>query len=97
MTHDRRFARQVLLPEVGDTGQARLAGAQVQVPVALDPLASSVATLYLERAGVGTVGRTSLPPPDFPHGDRFCHPATRAVAYGAWFALREIRSALLPE
>jgi len=49
----RRYARQLLLPEIRGAGQRRL-GAAVAVPRAgADPRAAAVAADYLARAGVG--------------------------------------------
>ena len=45
-----RFARHVLLPEIGEDGQARLEGARVELRG--DAAAVAVARAYLERAGV---------------------------------------------
>lgn len=49
----QRYARHLLLVEIGEAGQARLRAAPLQLPVDADPRASSVAREYLERAGVG--------------------------------------------
>ena len=46
-----RHARQIKLAEVGSAGQARIAGARVDVPYA--GLAGEVAARYLVGAGVG--------------------------------------------
>lgn len=46
----RRHARQLLLAEVGERGQARLSGHEVGLRG--DPRAAEVAALYLSRAGV---------------------------------------------
>jgi len=46
----RRHARQLLLAEVGERGQARLSGHEVAVHG--DPRAAEIAALYLSRAGV---------------------------------------------
>ncbi len=47
----RRYARHVLLPDIGGVGQARLLGARVRVTLG-DP-ATEVAAIYLAAAGVG--------------------------------------------
>ncbi len=47
----RRYARHVLLPDIGGVGQARLLGARVRVTLG-DP-AAEVAAIYLAAAGVG--------------------------------------------
>lgn len=50
----RRYARHIILPEVGGTGQARLLNAKVLV-IGAGGLGSPV-ILYLAAAGVGTIG-----------------------------------------
>jgi adenylyltransferase/sulfurtransferase len=49
-----RYARHILLPEIGGAGQARLLGAKVLV-IGAGGLGSPV-ILYLAAAGVGTIG-----------------------------------------
>jgi hypothetical protein len=47
-----RFARQLLLPELGEAGQERLLAGRVRAADGADPEALEVARTYLERAGV---------------------------------------------
>ncbi len=49
----RRYARHILVPDVGGTGQARLLAATVQLDVR-DP-AGREAAVYLAAAGIGTL------------------------------------------
>jgi hypothetical protein len=48
----QRYARHLLLAEVGEAGQERLCHARIQLPVDTDPRAARVARDYLERAGL---------------------------------------------
>ena len=48
-----RYARHILLPDVGGVGQKRLLAAAVVVELGPDPAAESVALAYLAAAGVG--------------------------------------------
>ena len=56
MTPDQslRYARHIMLPEVGETGQAKLLQSKVLLP--RRGRAGSPAGLYLAAAGVGTIG-----------------------------------------
>lgn len=48
-----KYARQILLTELGLAGQERLVATRLQWTGDADPRASEVASAYLERAGVG--------------------------------------------
>ncbi len=54
LTQQRRYARQIMLPEVGETGQAKLLKARVLV-IGAGGLGSPLIT-YLAAAGVGHLG-----------------------------------------
>lgn len=49
----RRYARQILLPEIGGRGQRALLAAEAALDFAAAPAAAQVAALYLAGAGVG--------------------------------------------
>jgi molybdopterin-synthase adenylyltransferase len=49
----QRYARHILLPDVGGVGQRKLLGATVRLPSVTG--ADAVALLYLAAAGVGTI------------------------------------------
>ncbi len=49
----RRYARQILLPEIGGRGQRALLAAEAELDCAAAPAAAQVAALYLAGAGVG--------------------------------------------
>lgn len=89
----KRYARQMLVAEVGDIGQERLARATVALFG--DGLAHRIACAYAERAGVGEIisgplDEAALAPPFV------MNPATRAVVAGARAALAAMRAVLLP-
>lgn len=88
-----RHARQRRLPEVGETGQSRLAESRLCVSGSGE--AARVEAEYLARAGVQQLER--LPdrtPVPFVHARFFEHAAPRALAAGAWRALAQIRRTL---
>lgn len=51
----RRYARHVLLPDVGGRGQERLLAARVRVELGPERAAEAAALAYLAAAGVGTL------------------------------------------
>jgi hypothetical protein len=51
-TDKKLYARQVLLTEIGEAGQARLLQAGVGLPAGADARAAAVAADYLQRAGM---------------------------------------------
>lgn len=85
-----RYARHVMLEEIGAAGQARLEAA----PIALSgvPAAVATATTYLERAGVplAASGRR-VDVPDVRAGRPELEPAAAFVA-GAWAAVEVIKA-----
>jgi hypothetical protein len=91
MTDSRRYARQMRIAEIGESGQRRLAAATAAVSG--ETLAHGIATAYAERAGIediraGIVDPEGLAPPFLEH------PAARAVVAGARAALSAMRAAL---
>lgn len=94
----RRFARHLLLAEVGELGQSRLCAHDVEVVG--DGRAAEVATLYLTRAGVtvreGASHEVPVPPPE--HIDALAgRPELReasAFLAGAFTAVEEIKRTL---
>jgi hypothetical protein len=97
----QRYARHLLLAEVGEAGQQRLCDAQVQLPVDADPRASCVARDYLERAGlvVHSGAQTALgvqlnqDAVRFLAGEPALEPAAAALL-GALHAVEAIKAAL---
>lgn len=51
----RRYARHVLLPDMGGRGQQRLLAGAARIPVGAGDAAAAVAVAYLAAAGVGTI------------------------------------------
>jgi len=86
-----RHLRQILVAEIGEPGQARIAAAEARVTG--DGLAHEVAARFAEGAGFarvvpGEVDKAKLAP------DFVTLPAARAVLAGSRAALAEIRRAL---
>ncbi len=84
-------ARQKILAEVGSDGQDRLAHAPAHV--AAGP-GTDVTVEYLRRAGVQTIVEGEEPASEFPHAAQLRYAAPRAVAEGAWAAVRHVRQVL---
>jgi len=92
----RRYSRQIVLPEVGGTGQERLRAATATAT-------SEVEALYLAAAGVGTI---VVPSPAIAEAVRALNPLVRvevgavassaSVQDAALSALRTIKEALAP-
>jgi len=84
----QRFARQLLLTEIGPSGQERLCASRVRVPPGADPRAGAVARDYLERAGVSVLSGDG-------HANALPVPAAEAVrAIAGAPALEEAAAAL---
>jgi len=87
----RRYARQMLLPEIGEEGQRRLAAAVASVEG--EGLRHEIATAYARRAGIGRVAPGPIDElglaPSFLE-----HAAPRAVVAGSRAALASLRDAL---
>lgn len=87
-----RYARHVLLPEIGASGQARLEAATVGVALD-DPRASAVAADYLARAGVrvaADVAPSTSPPEVRPGRPELAEAA--AFLTGALHAVEAIKA-----
>jgi len=82
-----RHLRQRRLPEVGDRGQAAIAGAPFRVAAGDEAVAERE---YLVRAGGTVTLDPALSPEPFPHAASFRHGVPRRHAAGAWRALRQI-------
>jgi hypothetical protein len=88
-----RFARQVRLPEIGASGQARIETGKLELGGHLDALGRDVARRYAKGAGLaGEVETATVSPPSAL--GHFRHAAPRSVAAGALCALTAIREAL---
>ena len=88
-----RYARQMLVSEIGERGQHRLEAATAELAGA--GLAHDVAEAYARRAGIGVVVPGAIDPalaPSFLESE-----AARAVVAGSRSALAAIRSAVFKE
>ncbi|MCW8835465.1 MAG: molybdopterin-synthase adenylyltransferase MoeB [Rhodospirillales bacterium] len=91
----QRYARHILLPEVGGTGQAKLLGARVLV-VGAGGLGSPM-LLYLAAAGVGTIGIVDADVVDVSNLQRQVAHATARVGMPKVESAREALHAINPE
>jgi molybdopterin/thiamine biosynthesis adenylyltransferase len=85
---DARYVRQVILPEIGEAGQARLASASVRVG---GGTSGEIEAAYLRAAGVGSIERGDADDSDAP-AFGITDASARDVALGAWRALRTMRA-----
>lgn len=92
MSSEAAVSRQVLLPEVGAEGQAKIRAAVFEIAAGSD---GDIEALYLERAGALTLHRSDeLEAVPFRHAENFRFSASRELGAGAWRALRGLRRAL---
>ena len=97
----RRYARQITLPEIGESGQLRLARLSLQPPPEADALSLGWATRYLRRAGVNAEDapeNIQLPVPEQSEvmriaDSREAYPVT-ALLIGSFAAVEALKSAL---
>ena len=87
-----RFVRQMLLPEIGIEGQARIGQATAQVAGASP--AHAVARLYAEGAGFGAVTPGTIDVAALAPEATVTSPAAREVLAGSRAALAVIRRAV---
>jgi hypothetical protein len=86
------LTRQIRLSEVGESGQARLSAATLEVRGTDGSLTEF---LYLHRAGILRLSiQPGKPAPAFAHSGLFRHESTRQKAAGAWRAIGQIRKIL---
>lgn len=88
-----RFARQIILREIGPSGQAALEASSLELPGGLQPLAREVASAYARGAGLD-VGTGSGAPERAAWFPRLQNESADQVAEGALFALDAIHAAL---
>jgi molybdopterin/thiamine biosynthesis adenylyltransferase len=87
-----RYIRQIRLPEIGESGQARIAASAAEVR-GLDGAEFEIR--YLWGAGLSSVvHEPGAVPVSFCHERHFRFAASRKVAAGAWRALLTLKHAL---
>lgn len=92
-----RFVRQILLPEIGDEGQRRIASATAAVlgqPGSARALAHEVAARYAEGAGFGGLADGVIDVEALAPAALVTHASARAVLAGSRAALTELRRAI---
>jgi hypothetical protein len=90
----RRYARQMLLAEIGEEGQRRLGSAVAAVSG--EGLVHEIATSYARRAGVGNIAGGQIDESE--RAPSFLeHAAPRAMVAGSRAALAALRAALLAD
>ena len=93
MTFGDRFERQRILPEIGESGQARLETSELVLWSELDPVVLAAACLYGEAVGLrvrtacSSPAGVTQPALPFPLEALFRHSAPRQLACGAHLAL----------
>lgn len=90
-----RFVRQMLLPEIGIEGQARIG--QATAAVAGASPAHAVARLYAEGAGFGAITAGAIDVSALAPESIVTSPAAREVLAGSRAALAAIRRAAQPK
>ena len=86
-----RFVRQMLLPEIGIEGQARIG--QATAAVGGETPAYQIASLYAEGAGFGAVAPGPIDRDALAPGAIVASPAAREILAGSRAALAAIRRA----
>jgi molybdopterin/thiamine biosynthesis adenylyltransferase len=92
MTEAARYLRQVLLPEIGAEGQARIGASSARV--AGETLAHEVAELYVRAAGFGRVEPGVIDVDALAPSAIVLSPSARALCAGSRAALAAMRAAL---
>lgn len=89
-----RYSRQIILAEVGLSGQARIEQASLLLPAELGLSAREMARRYARAAGLSGPEMTSSRPGLTRLARGFRHEPSRAIAEGALCALDSIQEAL---
>jgi adenylyltransferase/sulfurtransferase len=94
-----RYARHLLLPEIGLVGQERLVAARFHIPSSAHRAAADVARTYLSRAGLSESAEPSALELELPRPSSVDHdPALRRAAAalsGALSAVETVKAVLL--